>query len=218
MRAVFATLVSLGLFFCVSSSAQAGRASLVEWALLRVGVLPEWISHALRKTTGLDLKIAKAMHPRDLADLRRRALVRRTVPDIDELTSDLRIIESTLQPFASSLPEAALAAKPTFKFSLLDGKLKIGELRGFEHLVIEGGEINTYRWLAAGGGLSYCKIQSCYDDLLKVVLDDTIKLKELREAYDAVQKSGAKEGITKTGPSNTGPTRAEHFRTGQGSR
>ena len=49
-------------------------------------------------------------------------------------------------------PSADIGSDPLFHFSVLSGKLEMGSVANYKYLGIKGGEINIYRWGAAGAG------------------------------------------------------------------
>jgi hypothetical protein len=64
-------------------------------------------------------------------------------------------------------PSADIGSDPLFHFSVLSGKLEIGSVANYKYLGIKGGEINIYRWGAAGAGAIYCESRECVAELMK---------------------------------------------------
>jgi hypothetical protein len=80
-------------------------------------------------------------------------------------------------------------APSRFKFSLADGKLKIGTLKKFENLEIEGGEIGLYKWGAAGGAAALCNTIDCYKAARRAIIEETFKTKDLKEVLESIEKA-----------------------------
>ena len=64
-------------------------------------------------------------------------------------------------------PSADIGSDPLFHFSVLSGKLEMGSVANYKYLGIKGGEINIYRWGAAGAGAIYCESRECVAELMK---------------------------------------------------
>jgi hypothetical protein len=82
------------------------------------------------------------------------------------------------------------------KFSVLDGKLKIGTLKKYENLEIEGGEINLYKWGAAGGAAALCNTIDCYKAARRAIIEETFKTKDLKEVLEGIEKAKKPELTT----------------------
>jgi hypothetical protein len=95
------------------------------------------------------------------------------------------------------------AGKPPVTFALLNGKLKIAELKTFKYVGLEGGEINVYFWGAAGGAsVYYCRKNEC-SYVLRALLQETelgkyteIE-KEIEKEKDARMKEESDKGTPK---------------------
>lgn len=80
-------------------------------------------------------------------------------------------------------------ASSLFKFSVGDGKLKIGTLKKYKNLEIEGGEINLYKWGAAGGATVLCNTIDCYKAARRAIIDETFKPKDVKEVLESIEKA-----------------------------
>jgi hypothetical protein len=87
------------------------------------------------------------------------AVKRDSVPDPDVRWTHLSDDEAARR-FANG-------SDPLFHFSVLSGKLDMGSVANYKYLGIKGGEINIYRWGAAGAGAIYCESRECVAELMK---------------------------------------------------
>jgi hypothetical protein len=106
---------------------------------------------------------------------------------------DLGVAREPRDFLADSEKSASDAAKPdasqNFKFSLLDGKLKIGKLKKIGPVDVEGGEINLYKWGAVGVAAAACATVPCLTAARRAIVDDTLKSKEFKEMLEGVEKA-----------------------------
>jgi hypothetical protein len=94
-----------------------------------------------------------------------------------------------LKEEAAAGTDAAKSETPSLKFSLGDGKLKIGTLKKYKHLEIEGGELNLYKVGAGGAGAVYCGATDCFKAAGRTLVDEVIRLKDAKEALDYIEKA-----------------------------
>lgn len=88
-----------------------------------------------------------------------------------------------------------MSAKPAsdshlVKFSFLDGKLKIGSIGKVGWFEMEVGELNLYK-VGAIGGAVYCGVNECDKTGAVALLEEALKIKEPKEAFESVLKSAA---------------------------
>jgi hypothetical protein len=100
---------------------------------------------------------------------------------IDDITDNEMVAKKAQAEAAktASTADDAPAAKandPTVTISALTGKMTVRTVKKGKHVALEGGEINLYRWGAAGGAAAYCGTQECLE-----AIPDTVELKEVKE-------------------------------------
>jgi hypothetical protein len=108
----------------------------------------------------------------------------------DEASGVSRPDAASLNSELSAPSEATEKADPIFKFSALNGKLKIGKLKQFDHVEIEGGEINVYGWGAAGGAAAYCGRSECLKVLVRSLAKEMVDQKDAKEIVDLAKRFG----------------------------
>lgn len=207
------SLPALALLVCVSGPAHAqpaqaaakffgelfgfGRSSAVE-----LGAISRMFSYdaaLARRALDLDFASASSRNLGRAEDLlTRRDLGSLPAQDVEAIYKESKAFTKD-DPLivdldaTSSATDAASSMDP-LKFSILDGKLKIGKLKKFSGLQVEGGELNVYKIIGAGGLATYCGVTECYNAAARSILDDTVKLKDYSELSEKLEK--AKKRIT----------------------
>ena len=83
----------------------------------------------------------------------------------------------------TKLPDITKSAAP-LKFNVLDGKLKIGSLKKFSGIEIEGGEINLYRTVSVGTAAAYCGTTECLKTAGRALLNEKVTEPATRSILD----------------------------------
>jgi hypothetical protein len=94
----------------------------------------------------------------------------------------------------TKLPDITKSAAP-LKFNVLDGKLKIGSLKKFPGIEIEGGEINLYKTASAGAGAAYCGTTECLKTAGRWFVNEVVKAKELAEGIQKVTEPATRSTL-----------------------
>ena len=205
-RSKFLAGVALALFSYLScSAANASPVRSVFSLFFRSAAFSSETRFALQLSRAETENVRRAMGAfdtrRSLLTLEERSL--RSLDDTalyGRLTShDIEVIAKEIRPFTKDnvvgLGEAeAIVASETaktelLKFSVLDSKLKIGKLKKFGDLAIEGGEINVYRTGTLGAAAGYCGATECYKAALRSIANEVVKAQELTELAGGIQKA-----------------------------
>lgn len=94
----------------------------------------------------------------------------------------------------TKLPDITKSAA-RLKFNVLDGKLKIGSLKKFPGIEIEGGEINLYKIGSAGVGAAYCGTAECLKTAGRWFVNEVVKTKELAEGIQKVTEPATRSTL-----------------------
>jgi hypothetical protein len=204
MRTKFLAASTLVLLTCLSASAANAypiRAVVKVFELCRYGrsVLPTQsrLAFSLSRSERLHETIRAVDAERRLLPSEERELYARLTRE------DIDVISDSLRPFAKAdpthttidaIPAATNAASEIkksaeLKFTVLDGELKIGSLKKFSGIEIEGGRINVYKTAAAGTAAAYCGATACIKVAGQSLLNEVLKVKEITELAETIAKA-----------------------------
>ncbi|MGY4409136.1 hypothetical protein ACVWW4_000872 [Bradyrhizobium sp. LB7.1] len=128
----------------------------------------------------------------------------RLLPYREPLTrEDVKVIATQLRPFTKEdhveIADDAVTAvthgsdlsksAQLLKFNVLDGKLKVGSLKKFPGIEIEGGEVNVYKAAAAGSAAAYCGATACFKAAGGLLANELLKVNELIDMVETVSKA-----------------------------
>lgn len=139
-------------------------------------------------------EIKSAVRPEHWKIARRNVIEDSTLDDLLPHESRIR---PNIEPNVETEGTPAASAKHNdakrFKFSFLDGKLKIGTVMDFDQLSIEGGEVNLYKWGAVGGAVALCHTSECLKALPLAIAREFQKRMEANEAIQSIANAKAQK-------------------------